>query len=625
MASSEIPTDRVPFVLPSISVSDGWGPTAVPAQFAQAPYASFSRSDRLGRAADFGGYMRFQYKGRYGRGDDKNADLDYKFDETEAREFSLVDSKVVRKPQGYRPNNQRRPGGPRRDGAGPGVGGAGTRGYDDRGALAGGRGGRNREDRGTGGGINKHLQRLRQRNQQNARAGGGGSGSGAVRRETSVKIGVDWIPLETFNLHELGKLATGLPTATDLKWAGTLEAYDEEFDKVTAKTARKLRRFDEKDVAFVKTQDDAVMQQFAQDDIGNVFATDMVLSHLMAASRSVFPWDVVVTVLPGGAIFLDVRDALEFSLHTVNETAPAPPPEQDSEDINGHPQLAIEATAIHHNFTQQILSVNNRTGASVDAERKPLAGEPVLEANPLLAPEDLEEGHATADVAYRYRKFELAGGISLVARTTLHAVARRTGVPKYIAAYSLHEWDPRKSGVPDYRKLLDSQRGNLLATEIKNNAAKLAKFTISSMLAGAHSMKLGFVSRGSRADSSTHQVLGVGSFPPEAFAAQLALSEKNMWGIIRWIVELVRKHAKNLQEDVPDEEYIAKFLLLRDANKAALMLYSVPLDAFDSADGEGGGGGGGGADGEAWGDASGTPLAGGAAGAASGGAAGRSD
>jgi hypothetical protein len=42
-------------------------------------------------------------------------------------------------------------------------------------------------------------------------------------------------------------------------------------------------------------------------------------------------------------------------------------------------------------------------------------------------------------------------------------------------------------------------------------------------------------------------VLGVGSFPPDAFAAQLALSEKNMWGIIRWVVELVRKHAKNLQ------------------------------------------------------------------------------
>ena len=27
---------------------------------------------------------------------------------------------------------------------------------------------------------------------------------------------------------------------------------------------------------------------------------------------------------------------------------------QDAEDINGHQQLSIEATAIHHNFTQQV-------------------------------------------------------------------------------------------------------------------------------------------------------------------------------------------------------------------------------------------------------------------------------
>ena len=41
-----------------------------------------------------------------------------------------------------------------------------------------------------------------------------------------------------------------------------------------------------------------------------------------------------------------------------------------------------------------------------------------------------------------------------------------------------------------------------------------------------------------------------------------------MWGILRWLVELVRKHAKNLQEDTPDEEYCAKFVLLRDPNVA---------------------------------------------------------
>ena len=50
------------------------------------------------------------------------------------------------------------------------------------------------------------------------------------------------------------------------------------------------------------------------------------------------------------------------------------------------------------------------------------------------------------------------------------------------------------------------QRGALLATEIKNNAAKLARFTIASLLAGAHALKLGFVSRAAKADSGAHQV-----------------------------------------------------------------------------------------------------------------------
>ena len=45
-----------------------------------------------------------------------------------------------------------------------------------------------------------------------------------------------------------------------------------------------------------------------------------------------------------------------------------------------------------------------------------------------------------------------------MARTTIHAVSRRGGgAPKYVAAYSVHEWDPRKSGVPEYRRSLEMQ------------------------------------------------------------------------------------------------------------------------------------------------------------------------
>ena len=66
-----------------------------------------------------------------------------------------------------------------------------------------------------------------------------------------------------------------------------------------------------------------------------------------------------------------------------------------------------------------------------------------------------------------------------------------------------------------------------------------------------------------------------------------------------------------MQEDTPDDEYMAKFLLLRDGNKPSLMLYSVPLDAFERPEDAVGGGGGVGEGGAAWGDA--TGVVGGAA------------
>lgn len=43
------------FKLPPIEVNDeGWGPTTVPEQFKDVPFMPFSKSDRLGRIADFG-------------------------------------------------------------------------------------------------------------------------------------------------------------------------------------------------------------------------------------------------------------------------------------------------------------------------------------------------------------------------------------------------------------------------------------------------------------------------------------------------------------------------------------------------------------------------------------------
>ena len=45
---------------------DGWGPssTCIPEKFKDTPYAPFSKSDRLGRAADWTGQQQYQGRGR---------------------------------------------------------------------------------------------------------------------------------------------------------------------------------------------------------------------------------------------------------------------------------------------------------------------------------------------------------------------------------------------------------------------------------------------------------------------------------------------------------------------------------------------------------------------------------
>lgn len=53
----------------------------------------------------------------------------------------------------------------------------------------------------------------------------------------------------------------------------------------------------------------------------------------------------------------------------------------------------------------------------------------------------------------------------------------------------------QQSGGVDWRRTLETQKGAVLATEMKNNACKLAKWTLQAVLAGSDFIKLGYVSR----------------------------------------------------------------------------------------------------------------------------------
>ena len=48
-----------------------------------------------------------------------------------------------------------------------------------------------------------------------------------------------------------------------------------------------------------------------------------------------------------------------------------------------------------------------------------------------------------------------------------------------------------QGGMGEWRQKLDTQRGAVLATELKNNGCKLAKWTVASVLSGSEYLKIG--------------------------------------------------------------------------------------------------------------------------------------
>jgi len=146
----------------------------------------------------------------------------------------------------------------------------------------------------------------------------------------------------------------------------------------------------------VTTTDDPVIEKFAVENAGNVYATDAIISHLMACPRSIYPWDIIIQKLPGGTLFFDKRDEGQFDFLSVSETSNVPPVAQSADDetesINTPERLSLEATMINQNFSQQILRTANAGSESRKEFDIP---------NPFFD-EDDEEGMEPASVGYRY-------------------------------------------------------------------------------------------------------------------------------------------------------------------------------------------------------------------------------
>lgn len=527
---------------------EGWGPSNAPLEkFKDIPYyAPFNKGDKIGKAADW--QATNQGKGRYQKGGDNQQGVSTIFSwyyQDDDNTFQLVDNQknqLKRSVGGrrFQKNFQQRQ----------------QRGHNNWQQFA------SQQQKSGGGKQQQQQQQTVQRKQQNlgqnrfvpkkwGTYGEGNNNSHQRKREPSIEVKSDWTLAEQIEFSVLNKATIDSePQADDIKTYGSVDYYDKTYDRVSSKAEKALERT-EKTFFNVTTSDDPVIRQLSQttaDDKVAVFGTDIILSHLMVAPRSVFPWDVIVTKI-GSKIFFDKRDGSSFDFLTVNETSQEFLIDDGRDSINSAGSLSRESTFVNQSFSQQVLS----------KEEKPLN---LGEANPFLS-----EGQVSASVGYKYRKWNITPEISIFGRCEVDGVTKGIkNKESFLTIRALNEYDLKST---DWRKKIDSQRGAVFATELKNNSTKLAKWAAQSALAGTDSIRIGFVSRASQKDNFNHVILATQDYTPKEFTTQISMNIKNSWGVLRKIIEAVNKQPTG------------KYVLMRDPEKPNLKLYQVPEETFN--------------------------------------------
>lgn len=527
----------------SHSDPQAWGPTRTPEKFKDMPYQPFSKSDKVGRIADWTGQtysdirLAKKYQPHFGGGIQGNFFID-----DDDGNYQLVDA--ARGPVTSRVKTRLARMGPRNNWRG--RPGARQLTAQQQLNLA-----KNKNPRTQVQGKAKFQGR------QDPRRRFDPKGNNLKKRDASVFVQPSWEILEEMDFPRLSKLSLpAVEEPKDVYVCGALEYYDRTYDRINCKQGKILQRINRVHHK-VTTTDDPIIRKLSRTE-GNVFATDSIIATIMCAPRSVLSWDIVVQRV-GDKLFFDKRDESDFDLLTVHETATEFPFVEDpTNSVNSPRHLALEATYINFNFSQQVLKMSENKYKFPNQ-------------NPFV---DKDEQQEVSSVAYRYRKWKLGRDVNLVVRCEHDAVT--TGPndkPQFITIKAFNEWgDPKTTNNIDWRQKLDVQRGAVLASELKNNSNKLGKWTIQALLAGSDYIKFGYVSRVHAKDSSKHIILGTQTFRPKEFAGQINLNMDNAWGVLRCLIDYCLK--------LPEGRY----LILKDPNKPILVLYNVPNNAFSSDD-----------------------------------------
>lgn len=365
-------------------------------------------------------------------------------------------------------------------------------------------------------------------------------------RESSIAVEPSWKLVQSNTFSEFQKLSYDLPKSEVLEKHGEMPVYERHFDKLTHPV--RLRPVDST-VYNVTTSEDPVIQRLAKTGKATLFATDAVLSLLMCATKPTNPWDIVVNKRHG-QIFLDKRDGGPLDFLSVDENSHNPPEDQATNPIDSASALAVEATYINQNFAANIAT---REYSKFD-QPNPFSDGQESESEPLLPK------------GYIYKSFNLETDpekppICLVARLEVDAVLGGTEPPALLSVKSLNEYGGTRP--LEWKERFLTQRGAIVTSQMKSNLAKLSQWNTSALLADVKAMKVGFVSRMNARDKTRHEIVGVVSFDPKQLAQQIQLNLANGWGII--------KSLYNIFSSLDDGHYV----VMRDPNAPSVKIYNA--------------------------------------------------
>lgn len=350
--------------------------------------------------------------------------------------------------------------------------------------------------------------------------------------------------MEEVEFSRISKLQFDPEVPELLASGGSVNFYNKAFDRLTTKSAKNVRVEENNQSSYLPLASDPLIAKIAAEIEGIVaFMSDSAAALLMATPRSVHPWDLVTKRISPSAVIVDQREDVQFSSSfsldqiLVSETANDPPTD-DRESFNSSHNLAIEATRINNAVPSIICSSDSQLNVGNDC----------------LCPNRM---------AYKYFKWTMGEGKYLVIRSVINAATRIGSNDDLILIRSLLEFDSSRSGGNlDWRSKLDNQRGAILANEIKNNNAIIARWVFQAYLAQVDNIKLAYVSRISPKDRVRHELLALQDIEPYELANQMNLDTTNGFGILRALFDLLTKSE-------------GPVVIVRDPVKPILRLYSI--------------------------------------------------